>query len=75
LLEDESFREDSWAAVLTGLGVWPRRISPQVERLELARVEAQAGRLSELIGKAAASLPDHQAYLNARRGAAMAPAA
>ncbi|WP_298160066.1 tryptophan halogenase family protein [Brevundimonas sp.] len=75
LLEDESFREDSWAAVLTGLGVWPKRVSPLVERLELSRVEAQAGRLAELIGKAVASLPDHRDYLTARSAASMEPAA
>ena len=75
LMEDESFREDSWAAVLTGLGVWPRRVSPLVERLDLARVEAQAARMADLIGKAAASLPDHQTYLTKRRVAPMEPAA
>ena len=73
LMEDESFREDSWAAVLTGLGVWPRRVSPLVERLDLAKGEAQAVRVAELIGKAAASLPDHQTYLSERRVAPMEP--
>ncbi|QQQ18814.1 tryptophan 7-halogenase [Brevundimonas vitis] len=75
LLEDESFREDSWAAVLTGLGVWPRRVSPLVQRLDLDQVQAQAGRLADLIGRAAASLPDHAAYLDARRRSAMGAAA
>jgi len=67
LREDESFREDSWAAVLTGLNVWPRRVSPLVDRLDPDRVEAQARRLADLIGRAAASLPDHQAYLAGRQ--------
>jgi tryptophan 7-halogenase len=67
LREDESFREDSWAAVLTGLGVWPRRISPLVDRLDLDGVERQARRIADLIARAATSLPDHQTYLNGRR--------
>jgi len=75
LLEDESFREDSWAAVLTGLGVWPRRVSPLVQRLDLDQVQAQAARLAELIGRAAASLPDHATYLDARRSSALGAAA
>lgn len=74
LLEDESFREDSWAAVLTGLGVWPGRVSPLVGRLDLRRMEAQAERLAELIGRAAMSLPDHKAYLDERRVAPTEPA-
>jgi tryptophan halogenase len=73
--EDESFREDSWAAVLTGLGVWPRRVSPLVDRLNLSRMEAQSGRLADLILRATMSLPDHQAYLDDRRIASMEPAA
>ena len=75
LLEDESFREDSWTAVLTGLGVWPRRVAPQVERLDLDAVEAQARRLSDLIARATASLPDHQAFLSARHIAPLDSAA
>ena len=73
LHEDESFREDSWAAVLTGLGVWPRRVSPLVDRLELSRVEAQARRLADLIERAATSLPDHRDYLTDRQMNAAEP--
>lgn len=74
LLENESFREDSWSAVLTGLGVWPKRVSPLVERQDLADMEAQAARLADLIGRAAGSLPDHRAYLDDRRMPSMEPA-
>jgi len=62
LLEDESFREDSWAAVLTGLGVWPQRASPLVQRLPIDQVESQARRLAKLIFDAAASLPSGQTH-------------
>ena len=67
LLEDESFREDSWAAVLTGLGVWPRRATPLVAALDIDQVETQAHRLAELIARAAASLPNQDAFLADRR--------
>ncbi|GAW42290.1 Flavin-dependent tryptophan halogenase RebH [Brevundimonas sp. SH203] len=59
LLEDESFREDSWTAVFTGSGVWPKRLSPLVEIEPLEAVERQATQFSQLIARAVASLPDH----------------
>ncbi|NBB51952.1 tryptophan halogenase [Rhizobium sp. CRIBSB] len=67
LLEDESFREDSWAAVLTGLGLWPRRATPLVAALDIDQVETQAHRLAGLIARAAASLPGQDAFLADRR--------
>lgn len=73
LLEDESFREDSWTAVLTGLGTWPSRISPLVDRLDLDRVDAQARRMADLIGRAVGSLPDHQTWLKDRQPQSMEP--
>ena len=67
LLEDESFREDSWTAVFTGLGVWPQQAAPQVGREPLAAVEQQAGRFAELIRAAARSVPPHADFLTPRR--------
>nr|WP_314526608.1 tryptophan halogenase family protein [uncultured Brevundimonas sp.] len=59
LLEDESFRDDSWTAVFTGSGVWPRRASPLVEIEPLDAVERQAKQFAQLIARAVATLPDH----------------
>jgi tryptophan halogenase len=67
LLEDESFREDSWTAVFTGLGVWPQQAAPQVGREPLAAVEQQAGRFAELIRAAARTVPPHADFLSPRR--------
>ena len=62
LLEDESFREDSWTAVFTGLGTWPRRASPLVSIDSLDDIERQAGRFADLIRQAVASLPAHSEH-------------
>ena len=62
LLEDESFREDSWTAVFTGLGVWPHRASPLVSIDGLDDVERQATRFADLIRQAVASLPAHSEH-------------
>ena len=62
LLEDESFREDSWTAVFTGLGVWPRRATPLVEIEPLDAVERQARQFAQLIARAVAALPDHSIH-------------
>lgn len=62
LLDDESFREDSWAAVFTGLGVWPRKATPLVGLDPLDTVERQASRFADLIRQAVSSLPAHTAH-------------
>ena len=59
LLEDESFREDSWAAVFTGLGTWPKQASPLACLDDLETVDRQARQFAQLIARAAAALPDH----------------
>jgi tryptophan halogenase len=67
LLEDESFREDSWTAVFTGLGVWPRSAAPRLEREPLEAVEQQARRFAALIRNAVAAVPPHANFLSPRR--------
>ena len=62
LLEDESFREDSWAAVFTGLGTWPKQASPLACLDDLDGVDRQARQFAQLIERAAAALPAHSHY-------------
>ena len=62
LLEDESFREDSWTAIFTCLGVWPRQATPLVGIDKLDDVERQAARFADLIRQAVASLPPHSEH-------------
>lgn len=59
----DSFREASWTSVLTGLDVWPRKVAPQVSALDLDVVERQALKISELIARATATLPDRLEFL------------
>jgi len=63
----DSFREASWTSVLTGLGVWPRKVAPQVAGLDLEQVAQQADRVSALIARAVGTLPDSSEFLQARR--------
>lgn len=64
--EDESFRHDSWAAVLTGLGVWPTRANPLVDLPPLEELAAEAGRRRDLIARAADSVAPHADFLSGR---------
>ncbi|MDY6922662.1 MAG: tryptophan halogenase family protein [Pseudomonadota bacterium] len=70
LLEHESFREASWTAVFTGLGVWPARWTPLVDQTSAEVTLERMQRRAALIREAAGSLPPHDRYL-----AGLAPAA
>ena len=63
----DSFRQASWTSVLTGLGVWPRKVAPQVAGLDLEQVAQQADRVSDLIARAVDTLPDSSEFLRTRR--------
>ncbi len=68
LLEDESFREDSWAAVFTGLEAWPRQATPLACLDDLNAVERQAKTFAALIERAVGSLPAHSRHFNGYSG-------
>ncbi len=63
LLENESFREASWTAIFTGLGVWPERWSPLTDQTPAAVTLERMQRRASLIREAAGSLPPHDRYL------------
>jgi tryptophan halogenase len=63
----DSFREASWTSVLTGLGLWPRKVAPQVAGLDLDQIAQQADRVSALIARAVGTLPHTSEFLDARR--------
>ncbi len=63
LLEHESFREASWIAIFTGLGVWPERWSPLTDQVPPAVTLERMQRRADLIRQAAGSLPPHDRYL------------
>ena len=47
--EEETFSRDSWAAVLIGQGVIPRRTDPLADSLPLDRVRHELGRYSRSV--------------------------
>lgn len=63
LLEDESFREASWTAIFTGLGVWPDRWSPLTDLTPAATTLERMERRAALIRQAAGSVPPHDRFL------------
>jgi tryptophan halogenase len=61
--EEETFSRDSWAAVLIGQGVIPRRVDPLIDPVpEEVSIETMA-RLREAIARLLPGLPTQTAYL------------
>jgi tryptophan halogenase len=60
--EEETFTRDSWAVVLLGQGVLPRRIDPLVETMPAAQVHVAMTRLAGDIAAALPRIPTHAAY-------------
>lgn len=63
LLDHESFREASWTAIFTGLGVWPDRWSPLTDQVPAAVTLDRMERRAALIRQAAGSVPPHDRFL------------
>jgi tryptophan halogenase len=63
--EEETFRKDSWLAVLFGLGVTPARIDPTAHRIPLEESEAALRRLVQQSEALPAQLPSYAEYLDA----------
>ncbi|HWQ85425.1 tryptophan halogenase family protein [Brevundimonas sp.] len=63
LLENESFRESSWTAIFTGLGVWPDRWSPLTDQTPAGDTFERMERRAALIRRAVESLSPHDRYL------------
>ncbi|WP_236698793.1 tryptophan 7-halogenase [Sphingomonas sp. Leaf198] len=60
--EEETFARDSWAAVLIGQGVLPRRIDPLVAAVPAAAAQTAMARLTTEIAAALPHIPTHAAY-------------
>jgi tryptophan halogenase len=61
--EEESFREDSWLAVLLGLGIEPRRIDAIAHNVDFAESVAAMERLAQMSAAVPAQLPLYPEYL------------
>ena len=57
------FKEASWAAVLIGQGLVPRRHHPVADLAPAPALEAKLAELRAATAARAAALPDHQTYL------------
>jgi hypothetical protein len=63
ILDPDGFNEPSFVAMLTGLGVMPKRYDVMVDRLDIRQVHGHFASLREMIAKAVAGMPDHGAYI------------
>lgn len=61
--EEESFDDDSWLAVLCGLGLEPRRIDPTALRVDVEESSAAMERIARLSAQVPAQLPSYRDYL------------
>jgi tryptophan halogenase len=70
---DELFREASWLAVLNGQSVLAENYNPLADTLDPATNRAQLEQVADLVARAAATLPLHDAALAEIQGEPVAP--
>ena len=63
LYDEETFGEPSWASVLIGQDIVPRRVDPFMETLNLDELRKQAQRIHSVIRQGADSMPSHRTFL------------
>ncbi|WP_395397699.1 tryptophan 7-halogenase [Novosphingobium sp. BL-8A] len=63
--EDESFSEDSWRVMLTGLGIMPETWPPAADRLDPAQLRDGLRTMLQFIRDAVLAQPDHARCLPA----------
>lgn len=60
---EDLFRESSWVQVMLGQGIVPARFSVRANRISSEQLSNMMGDIRQIIEKAAASLPAHQAFI------------
>lgn len=65
--EEETFQDDSWLAVLLGLGMLPGRLDPTACRVSAADSEATLERVARLSEELPLNLPAYEDYLRTLR--------
>ncbi|WP_288129563.1 tryptophan halogenase family protein [Microbulbifer sp.] len=63
LQAEESYREPSWRTMFLGLGLYPRRYDPLVDRIPESALRAEMSRRRERNHQLAADLPTHAGYI------------
>ncbi|MBR0552793.1 tryptophan 7-halogenase [Sphingomonadaceae bacterium LXI357] len=72
LLTEESYQEPSWASILLGNEILPRRWDPVVDQMAIDRLRGGLHQRREAIARVAERMPDHAAFVNAACKAPMA---
>jgi flavin-dependent dehydrogenase len=67
ILDRDGFAEPSFVAMMTGLGVQPKRYDPFADAVDIRQVHGHFAGLREVIAQAAARMPAHGAYLKPQR--------
>ncbi len=62
--EQESFTEQSWIALYSGLGIKPQRLPPDVERLACEPLNKMLAGMARAIAYGAQAAPPHRDFLN-----------
>jgi tryptophan 7-halogenase len=63
LRSDELFTSVSWAQVMIGQGIMPRRYPPVIDRLTGAQLEQFVDNVEQVIGSCVAVVPAHEAFI------------
>jgi tryptophan 7-halogenase len=61
----DSFAEPSWVSIYFGQRVWPRRWDPLADLADTPALEAELAHRKRIVAAAAASLPEHFAFIAA----------
>ncbi|WP_262984847.1 tryptophan 7-halogenase [Sphingomonas daechungensis] len=61
--EEETFARDSWAAVLIGQGVFPRRSDPLLDEMTTSESARAMQQMRDAISAVVARAPSHANYL------------
>ena len=62
--EDELFADANWTAVFIGQNIVPETYDPLVDAVDIAAVEATAGRMRDLFRRTAEAMPTHRDFLD-----------
>ena len=65
--EEETFQDDSWLAVLIGVGLLPERLDPTAQRVPIAHSQSVLERVARLSEELPSHLPPYEEYLRTRR--------
>ncbi|WP_108812059.1 tryptophan 7-halogenase [Sphingorhabdus sp. Alg231-15] len=69
--ENEIFAEPSWLAVMTGQGIFPEQYHPVAGVISAEETKQRLNAIKDVIGRAAASLPTHEAFIEEHCSAQM----